>query len=329
MPLRILSRSRKRMFVTMVAASSAAALGLGAASPVMATNEVRVKVDPLNWNMAGTFSLSAPPFSNSGTKDSRGFSVQAGGGPQQVYNFEMGSPTSTGDFLDKNDDCKGHLGENEYCALTANITDATATASGLTKDVENAQVIVENYEFGTMDAEVDENFTPARTDVPLEYSLSKQEDPSTGKSFYELKFFAKNEAPASPPADMQLQNLAQVQSAGITPDDCTHSVALSPGDSLVTGDGNDTVCATIDNGDGSSSDPITVDTGDGNDTVLINGDTDANVQVDTGRGNDVVVSDTDADVDVTTGGGHDAVVTGGDTEVGDVTDTDEILEIQR
>ncbi len=61
------------------------------------------------------------------------------------------------------------------------------------------------------------------------------------------------------------------------------------------------------------------DTGDGNDTVLIDGETDADVEVDTGRGDDVVVVDTDSTVEVVTGEGSDAVVDGGNAGIVDAT----------
>ena len=297
----------RRLTKVFISTVSASALAVGLAGPAMASNDIRIKVDPLNWEWEGTFKAITNQYV---AIPSTGFTVQPGGGPQQVGKFTLTSLQSFG--------------------VTA--FDGTLTStSGESRFPEQARVVVGNPMLGGLSLERGQSSTQAPDGVAPEnvvdvgYSVSKQEDPATGKSFYEVKLFAKSEAPNNPPADLALQNLHETQSEGV--DNCDVARTLSPGDELVTGDANDTVCVTLDDGDGSSDDAIVIDTGDGNDTVLIDGDTDAKVEVDTGRGNDVVVSDTDADVDVTSGDGHDAVVDGGNTDVSDGSEDDVTVEV--
>ena len=292
----------RRLTKVFISTVSASALAVGLAGPAMASNDIRIKVDPLNWEWEGTFKAITNQYV---AIPSTGFTVQPGGGPQQVGKFTLTSLQSFG--------------------VTA--FDGTLTStSGESRFPEQARVVVGNPMLGGLSLERGQSSTQAPDGVAPEnvvdvgYSVSKQEDPATGKSFYEVKLFAKSEAPNNPPADLALQNLHETQSQGV--DSCDVAKTLTPGDDLITGDANDTVCVTLDDGDGSSDDAIVIDTGDGNDTVLIDGDTDANVEVDTGRGNDVVVVDSDADVTVDAGEGHDSVVAPGQATVagGDGTD---------
>ena len=283
-----------RALKVILATASGAALAVSFASPALATNELKVKVDPLNWNWSGQLT-ELPRLSLKG--ETVDFFVQAGGGPQQVFNTEIGGNRRAFELQ--------HGG--------------VLSSGDIEKIVPGFEITVENPPVGGMSE------TPGPGNFDYSYSFSKQED-ANGKAFYELKFFANTEAPQDPPADLALQNLHEAQSEGVQK--CDVAKSLSPGDELSTGDANDTVCVTLDDGDGSSDAAIVIDTGDGNDTVLIDGDTDVDVKVDTGRGNDVVVADTDADVDVTTGDGHDAVVDGGNTTVTDVEDEDQEVEVQ-
>ena len=282
----------QRLARVLVGAASAGAIALGAAGPAMASNEVKVKIDPLNWQWSGQLDVRSDPAG------AVSFSVQPGGGPQQVYNADVSSTNSLRFFLEN----------------------GTMTApNGEVKTPVEIYAMLSTQIIGPMSHTLDEDPRLRATDedVRLTYSFRKQTDPADDKDFYELKFFPLAEAPTGPAADLALQNLHETQSQGV--DSCDVAQTLSPGDELTTGDANDTVCVTLDDGDGSSDDAIVIDTGDGNDTVLIDGDTDANVEVDTGRGNDVVVVDSDADVSVDAGEGHDSVVapdqatvTGGD-----------------
>ena len=265
----------------MMAAFSTAALAVSFASPALATNELKVKVDPLNWNWSGQLT-ELPYLSLKG--ETVDFFVQAGGGPQQVFNTEIGGNRRVFELQ--------HGG--------------VLSSGDIKKIVPGFEIMVENPPLGGM------RETPGPGNFDYSYSFSKQED-ANGKAFYELKFFANTEAPQDPPADLALQNLHEAQSEGVQK--CDVAKTLSPGDELSTGDANDTVCVTLDDGDGSSDAAIVIDTGDGNDTVLIDGDTDATVEVDTGRGNDVVVVDSDADVTVDAGEGHDSVVAPGQATV--------------
>ncbi len=278
-----------------LATASGAALAVSFASTALATNELKVKVDPLNWNWSGQLT-EIPRYTLKG--ETVDFSVQAGGGPQQVFNTEIDGIRRTFELQ--------HGG--------------VLSSGDIEKIVPGFEITVKNPPLGGMSE------YPGPGNFDYSYSFSKQTDPANGKDFYEMKFFPVEDAPTGPPADLVLQNLHEVQSEGV--EKCDVARALSPGDELSTGDANDTVCVTLDNGDGSSDAAIEIDTGDGNDTVLIDGDTDVDVKVDTGRGNDVVVSDTDAEVDVTTGDGHDAVVVGDNTTVADVEDEDQEVEVQ-
>lgn len=263
-----------------VATAAAAGLAISMASPALASNEVRVVVDPLNWNVSGDWEMK-----NWGWKKFP-FEVQAGGGPQQIFTID-------------------HEQGRTWFGFQA---DFNSDAESLKAD---AQGWIENPTLGEM-KKWSENKTLG--EIPIETSIAKFDDPATGESFYEFKLFPTREAATAPPADLALQNLHQVQDEGVAPEDCTVSQTLEPGDTLTTGGANDTVCVTVSDGDGSSDAPIKVDTGDGNDVVLIDGNTDAPVVVDAGRGNDVVVTDTDAEVDVRGGEGHDAaVIDKGDT----------------
>ena len=304
---------------TLLATVSASALAVGLAGPASASNNLQIKIDPLgSWNWSGsiniydnenceTYATKGIPNKEelfgcfdkaNGTEDhttDTAFNLGPGGGPQGVYGEEV------------------TLFQEFYVVVTGELT-----GGGVTVPSQGFAVEVSNVAMGKMSKwDYDDPRSPDNA-VNVGFSFSKQEDPATGEDYYELKFFPKEEAPALVPA---LANLAQVQSAGVKPDDCTHSVALSPGDTLTGTDGDDTVCVTLDD-NGDSGKPVTVDTGDGSDTVLINGDTDAPVKVDTGDGDDVVVSDTDADVEVTTGDGNDAVVDGGNTTHADASDKD-------
>lgn len=231
--------------------------------------------------------------------------MQPGGGPQQVYNADIGFGSSLRFFLENgtmiapNGEVKTPL---EIYAMIAN------------------EVIGMSHTLSE-----DPRLRATDEDVRLTYSFRKQTDPADDKDFYELKFFPLTEAPTGPPADLALQNLHATQSDGV--DSCDVAKTLTPGDELVTGDANDTVCVTLDDGDGSRDDAIVIDTGDGNDTVLIDGDTEATVEVDTGRGNDVVVVDTDASVEVVTGEGSDAVVGGGNAAIVDAANADALVSL--
>ena len=282
----------KGLATSALASVSAGVLALGLAGPAMASNEVKVKIDPLNWQWSGQLDIRSDP---AGVVP---FTVQPGGGPQQVYNADVGLTDSLRFFLEN----------------------GTMTApNGEVKTPVEVYAMLSTQIIGPMSHTLDEDPRLRATDedVRLTYSFRKQTDPADDKDFYELKFFPLTEAPTGPPTDLALQNLHEKQSDGV--DSCDVAQTLSPGDELTTGDANDTVCVTLEDGDGSSDAAIIIDTGDGNDTVLIDGDTGANVEVDTGRGNDVVVVDSDADVSVDAGEGHDSVVapdqatvTGGD-----------------
>ncbi len=268
-----------------------ATLAVAAAAPAMASNEVKFKIDPLNWQWSGQLDVRSDPASVVP------FSLQPGGGPQQVYNTDVVF----------------------FASFRFDLKDGTMTApNGEVKTPVEIYGRVSNEPIGMSHTLNDDPLMVATAeDVRLTYSFRKQTDPADGKDFYELKVFPVEDAPTGPPVDLALQNLHATQSEGV--DSCDVARTLSPGDELVTGDGNDTVCVTLEDGDGSSDEAIVIDTGDGNDTVLIDGDTDAGVEVDTGRGNDVVVVDSDADMTVDAGEGHDSVaapdqatVTGGD-----------------
>lgn len=258
----------------LLAVTATMALAVGVAGPALATNEVRVVVDPLNWNVSGDWQMK-----NWGWQKFP-FSVQAGGGPQQIFTID-------------------HEQGRTYFGFQADFDSATESLKA------DAQGWIENPTIGEM-KKWSENKT---RDIPIETSIAKFDDPATGRSFYEFKLFPTREATTAPPADLALQNLHQVQDDGVAPEECTVSRTLEPGDAVTTGGANDTVCITLAEGDG-SADPITVATGDGNDVVLMSGDTKAPVEVNTGRGNDVIIADTSAPVSINGGEGHDAAVTG-------------------
>ena len=311
----------KRLMKVLVSAGASAALAVGAAGPALASDEVRVKMDPLNWNWTGTVYLYALEDTARGYIDtdveygSTSFSVQPGGGPQQVMNFELGSG---GDF-----------GEYEIAVVTRgvvfgdNVADPTSDAF----ITEEKRVDLKDLRLGGMSASdltVDlGQYPPTPWEVDVDYSVTRSFDEAQDKTFYELKFFPTKDAPSG----AALQNLHKVQSEGVSSEDCTVAVTAEPGDVVSGTDGDDVVCVTV--ADGKSDDPITIETGDGDDIVLIEGDSDATVVVDAGAGDDVVVSDTDATVDVTTGDGNDAVVGGEGTEATDETESDATIEFQQ
>lgn len=274
----------------LMALVGAAAVGLStiAAAPAHASNEVRVKVDPLNWNWSGEV------YKGKGSsRESAEFSVQADGGPQRVFTLDVGWNSE---------------------ALIG-VVKSTATAGDVSVPVGDIDVLVTNYILQKMG--VKGPFLTNMSDLGRFKNFEKKTDPTTGGDYYEVLFGAARRADVPSTPDRALMNLHEVQDKGVSPEDCTVSKTLEPGDTLRTGDANDVVCVTVTDGDGSSTDPIKVDTGDGNDVVLIDGDTDAPVEVEAGRGNDVTVADTDAEVSVNGGDGHDAaVVDAGDTFTG-------------
>jgi len=306
----------KRLARVLVGAVSAGALAVGAAAPAMASNEVRIMVDPLGWTWTGTVSVGRGACEGMWKSDrscswepSSDFTVNPGGGPQQVRAYEI----PTNDILNYKED-------------TWFVIRGTLSAPGVADQaVQPFGAEVNNHAARSMSITDTVRLSPDGLRVEVN-DLPKFTDPALDKAFYELKFFPSQNAPTGPPADLALQNLHETQSQGV--DSCDVARTLSPGDELTTGDADDTVCVTLEDGDGSSDDAIVIDTGDGNDTVLIDGDTDVTVEVDTGRGNDVVVSDTDAAVEVESGDGHDAVVDGGNTTVTDDKDEDQEVQVQ-
>ncbi len=307
--------------VLTVATAAVAAVGL--AGTAVATNEVRVMVDPLDWTWSGTVKVRPDVCRNPDVNTVEGlvspcdpadnddrlpvvdFTVNAGGGPQQVLARESKDGGSYGPDVN-----------------VAFVISGVLSAPGVPDQVvQPVGVVVRNPIFGSMSLG-----DPARSSsegVRVEVNdLPKFTDPALDKAFYELKFFPSQNAPVA-----ALMNLHKVQQEDVEPEDCTHAVALSPGDRLIAGDGNDTVCVTVDDGDSSSDAEIVIDTGDGNDTVLIDGETDADVEVDTGRGDDVVVVDTDSTVEVVTGEGSDAVVDGGNAGIVDATNADALIPL--
>jgi len=294
----------RRLIKTLLATVSASVLAVGLAGPALASNEVRVKLDPLgSWEWSGkvevyntrdcvddlwdhqdpTECLATPGARNALVGETT-FDLGPGGGPQQVYTL---------DVFD---------GQARLVSVTGELT-----ANGETVPSGLGYLWIVDPSMNWMKGTQVTNIQQPAGAVPVEASWSKQEDPTTGQNFYELKFFPTQEAPA-PNADA-LMNLHRVQSEGV--DTCDVAVTAEPGDVVSGTDGDDTVCVTVE--DGKSDDPIAIETGAGDDVVLVEGDTDATVVVDAGGGDDVVVADTDANVVVDAGDGADAVAGGGNT----------------
>ena len=304
-----------------VTVATAAVAAVGLAGPALASNEVRVMVDPLDWTWSGTVKVRPDVCVNPDVNTVQGlstcdaednslfpvvdFTVNAGRGPQQVLARESLDADSYGPVVD-----------------VAFVISGVLSAPGVPDQVvQPVGVVVRNPMVGSMS--LGDPVRSSSEGVRVEVNdLPKFTDPALDKAFYELKFFPSQNAPVD-----ALMNLHKVQQEDVEPEDCTHAVALSPGDRLIAGDGNDTVCVTLKEGDGSSDGEIVIDTGDGNDTVLLDGETDADVEVDAGRGDDVVVVDTDALVEVVTGEGSDAVVDGGSTTIVDVTSADALIPL--
>lgn len=291
-----------RALQVLAAAACAAAMTVAAAGPAAAGNEVRVKVDPLNWDWSGTIS-GYQNFKNPDGSTEQ-FLVQAHGGPQQVFTADItwGWPNDW-DF---------------------NLYDGTLTSGQQTRTPLNRTITVINPPGGSMRPAWMPIYTIDPDLIPVEFSFSKQTDPSTGQRFYELKFYVTQQAPPQEAnQEIALTNLDTVQSEGV--ERCDHAHTMSPGDELRTSDSNDTVCVTLDNGSGPDAGPIIIDTAEGNDVVLISGNTTADVQINTGPGNDTVVADTNAEVHVTGGAGRDAVVNGGNVTMADVSTADAVV----
>jgi len=292
----------RRLTKTVLAAASAAALAVGMASPAMASNEIRVTIDPLDWEWEGVVAIKnfEGEEENNYTID-HPFSVTPGGGPQRVATAQMPSLYSI------------HKYNGFYLTLNGTVTNPHTGEKSVLGEY---QVSIDQPREGWGELKAIWMYKPEEPQVvDVKRNLNKLPDPTTGENYYEQKFFLANEAPIANAA--ALMNLHETQSEGVEPDDCTVAATLSPGDTLTGTDGDDTVCVTVE-GNGDSDAPITVDTGDGSDTVLIEGDTDATVVVDAGAGDDVVVADTDADVVVDADDGADAVNGGANTTVANV-----------
>jgi len=262
------------------------ALAIGAASPSFASNEVRITVDPLNWEWSGSIELG-----DSDNPTTVPFNVGPGGGPQRVATAQANtalalSSNSLGVALSPSVVTNPNTGESE-------------TLTGYFGAIDNQWLGDMEIGMWVLDADEWSAERYAQEPVVVKSSLAKFTDPSTNDDFYEFKLFLKNEAPT---ADAALQNLHKVQSGGV--DACDVAVTAEPGDVVSGTDGDDAVCVTVE--DGRSDDPITIEAGGGDDTVLMSGDTNATVVVDTGAGDDVVVADTDANVEITGGSGVDA-----------------------
>lgn len=289
----------------LAATVTAAALTVTMASPALASNEVRVVIDPLNWEWDGVVKIAndngAGHAADRTTREPSGatpemkekwhiaqsdvYELQPGGGPQQVFTYEN-------TWWDS--DIKLVLADNRLHGGDGG--EVTVTMRGIVQNAPTGPLYWRQV------------LTTTTGDVDLKWDWHKENKWNGDHSYYELKIFPDREAPSEPTKDYALMNLHEVQEEGVSPEDCTVARTLMPGDTLTTDGANDVVCVTVSDGDGETEEPIVVDTGDGNDTVLIDGDTDAPVVVDAGRGNDVVVADTDAEVDVRGGEGHDAVV---------------------
>jgi len=188
------------------ATASGAALAVSFASTALATNELKVKVDPWNWSGQLT---ELPRYTLKG--ETVDCSVQAGGGPQQVFNTETGGSRRAFELQ--------HGG--------------VLSSGDIEKIVPGFEITVKSPPLGGMSE------YPGPGNFDFSYSFSKQTDPANGKDFFELKFFPVEDAPTGPPADLALQNLHETQSQGV--DSCDVARTLSPGDELVTGDADDTV----------------------------------------------------------------------------------------
>lgn len=280
-------------------AAAAAVLALGMAAPAHAelNTEVRVTFDPLDWEWDIPFAFEGKGSASG--YEQRQFVARPGQGPQWLFTFHAASNT--------------FWGHNSY-ALT--VGESTLTAGGVTRVTEPLTASVLDTAAGVgftrsdSPADIENGQSGARRPpenpdaVVLEVSKNSFTDPTTGGDFVELKWYPSQNAPR-----VALMNLHEVQKKGVRPEDCTHSAELSAGDTLTTSDEADIVCVTVKDGHGESEEiPIVVETGDGNDVVLIEGESDSRVEVDTGAGDDVVVVDADAKVEVEGGDGHDAAV---------------------